>query len=174
MSHPIDSRRTVIAAAAACAALLALPLGAQAATVGQPAPDFTLTDTRGKPVKLSDFKGKHVVLEWTNPGCPYVVKHYGSQNMQSLQKESTAKGVVWLSISSTAQGHYDYLAPAALNSKYSGWGSAPTAHADGRQRQGRHAPMPRAPHRTCTSSMRRACWCMPAASTTSAAPIKTT
>jgi len=127
MSHPIDSRRTFVAAATACAALLALPLGAQAATVGQPAPDFTLTDTRGKPVKLSDFKGKHVVLEWTNPGCPYVVKHYGSQNMQALQKESTAKGVVWLSISSTAQGHYDYLAPAALNSKYSGWGSAATA-----------------------------------------------
>jgi hypothetical protein len=126
MSHPIDSRRAVIAAAATFTALLALPLFAQAATVGQPAPDFTLTDTRGKAVKLSDFKGKHVVLEWTNPGCPYVVKHYGSQNMQALQKESTAKGVVWLSVSSTAQGHYDYLTPAALDAKYSGWGSAAT------------------------------------------------
>ena len=59
---------------------------------------------QGKTVKLSDFKGRHVVLEWTNPGCPFVVKHYGSQNMQGLQKEATAKNVVWLSISSTAPG----------------------------------------------------------------------
>ena len=62
-------------------------LAAQASTVGQAAPDFTLTDVNGKAVKLADFKGKHVVLEWTNPGCPFVVKHYGSGNMQALQKD---------------------------------------------------------------------------------------
>jgi peroxiredoxin len=123
----IASRRRGLVAIAAWAALGAMPALAQTAAVGQPAPAFELVDTSGKPVKLSDFKGKHVVLEWTNPGCPFVVKHYGSQNMQSLQKESTSKGVVWLSISSTAPGHYDYLAPAALGAKYVAWGATPTA-----------------------------------------------
>lgn len=97
--------------------LTAVALTAQAATLGQSAPDFALTDVNGKTVKLSDFKGKHVVLEWTNPGCPFVVKHYGSNNMQTLQAEAKAKGVVWLSINSTEKNHSDYLAPAKLNSK---------------------------------------------------------
>jgi peroxiredoxin len=69
------------------------------ATPGQPAPDFKATDSNGKPVSLSSFKGKHVVLEWTNPECPFVQKHYGSGNMQSLQKTYTGKDVVWLSVS---------------------------------------------------------------------------
>ena len=113
------------------AALLALAPwltpSAQAANVGQAAPAFELSDTTGKAVKLADFKGKFVVLEWTNPSCPFVVKHYGSQNMQTLQKEATAGGVVWLSISSTAKDHYDYLAPAALMQRYEEWGSTPSA-----------------------------------------------
>jgi thiol-disulfide isomerase/thioredoxin len=113
--------------ALALSACAALPAGAQSAAVGQPAPAFELQDTSGKTVKLSDFKGKHVVLEWTNPGCPFVVKHYGSQNMQALQKEAGGKQVVWLAISSTAPGHGDYLAPAALAAQYQGWGAAPTA-----------------------------------------------
>jgi peroxiredoxin len=100
---------------------------AHAATVGQAAPDFALTDVNGKQVKLSDFKGKHVVLEWTNPNCPFVVKHYGSNNMQGLQKEKTAKNVVWLAVNSTAKSHQDYMAPAALSSKMIGeWKGAPT------------------------------------------------
>ena len=86
---------------------------ARAASVGQAAPDFTAIDALGKSHKLSDFKGKHVVLEWTNPGCPFVVKHYGG-NMQGLQKEFTAKGVVWLSVNSTAASASDYLPPAKL------------------------------------------------------------
>ena len=86
-----------------------------AATVGQAAPDFTLTDTSGKTVKLSDFKGKHVVLEWNNPGCPFVRKHYDTANMQALQKEAGGKGVVWLAINSTATTHQDYLAPPKLS-----------------------------------------------------------
>ena len=95
-------------------ALSALAVGtAQAATVGQAAPAFTATDATGKTHKLSDFKGKHVVLEWTNPGCPFVVKHY-SGNMQALQKEFTAKGVVWLSVNSTSKDASDYLEPAKL------------------------------------------------------------
>ena len=98
------------------AAALALAAGAATAvaTLGQPAPAFTATDTQGKPVSLADFKGKHVVLEWVNPGCPYVVKHYGSTNMQGTQKEAVAKGVVWLAINSTANDHSDYKAPAAM------------------------------------------------------------
>ena len=111
----------------ALAAALALPAAALAGTIGQPAPDFELRDTSGKPVKLADFKGKHVVLEWTNPGCPFVQKHYNSQNMQGLQKEYTAQNVVWLSVSSTAKGSYDYLDPTALNAKYKDWGAAQTA-----------------------------------------------
>ncbi|TAG80869.1 MAG: thioredoxin family protein [Burkholderiales bacterium] len=111
---------TLLAASLAFAA-------ANAATVGQAAPDFTLTDVNGKSIKLSDFKGKHVVLEWTNPNCPFVVKHYGSNNMQTLQKDKTAKNVVWLAVNSTAKSHQDYMAPAALSSKMIGeWKAAPT------------------------------------------------
>ena len=107
--------RRHLAALACLSALAAAPFSAHAtAAVGQAAPDFTLTDTAGKAVRLSDFKGKHVVLEWVNPGCPYVRKHYGSANMQGTQREVTSKGVVWLAINSTESGHYDYLPPAKL------------------------------------------------------------
>lgn len=115
--------------AAVALPLLALSLfpAAQAATVGEAAPAFEVKDVGGKTVKLADFKGKHVVLEWTHPGCPFVAKHYGTQNMQGLQKEFTAKDVVWLSISSTAPSNADYLAPAALAAKYKAWGASATA-----------------------------------------------
>ena len=96
------------------------------AIVGQTAPDFSAVDTAGKAHKLSDFKGKLVVLEWTNPGCPFVVKHY-SGNMQALQKEFTGKGVVWLAINSTGQGSGDYLAPAKLGSWMKDKSGTPTA-----------------------------------------------
>lgn len=96
------------------ASMLTAGFAQAAASVGQPAPDFTLTDTSGKAVKLSDFKGKHVVLEWNNPGCPFVRKHYDTANMQTLQKEAGGKEVVWLAINSTATSHQDYLAPAQL------------------------------------------------------------
>jgi peroxiredoxin len=85
-----------------------------AATVGQPAPAFTATDTSGKTVSLADFKGRHVVLEWTNPGCPFVVKHYQSANMQATQKEAVTKGVVWLTINSTSEDASDYKKPADM------------------------------------------------------------
>jgi peroxiredoxin len=127
MSSMTDARRQCLRAAVA---LLAIAAGSSAlaqAAVGQPAPAFELADTAGKTVKLADFKGRFVVLEWTNPGCPFVVKHYGSQNMQSLQKEAAAQKVVWLSISSTAPGHGDYLAPVALATQYKDWGAAPAA-----------------------------------------------
>ena len=102
-----------IASALALLSSAALASATQA-TVGQPAPAFTVSDATGKPVSLADFKGKHVVLEWVNPGCPFVVKHYSSANMQGTQKEATAKGVVWLAVSSTAPDASDYKKPADL------------------------------------------------------------
>jgi peroxiredoxin len=97
------------ALALATASALAAP-----AVVGQPAPAFSATDTSGKTVSLADFKGKTVVLEWVNPGCPYVRKHYDSANMQGTQKGAVGQGVVWLAVNSTAQGHYDYKKPADM------------------------------------------------------------
>src|SRR3954469_6005519 len=72
--------------------------------VGSAAPAFSLTDAKGKTKSLGDYKGKFVVLEWFNPECPFVKKHYGSGNMQKLQEEYTGKGVVWLTIDSSAPG----------------------------------------------------------------------
>lgn len=96
--------------------LLALTIGsAVAATPGGAAPDFSIADTAGKPVKLSDFKGKFIVLEWTNPECPFVQKHYVSQNMQALQKEWAAKDVVWLSINSTNQSSSEFKTPQQMS-----------------------------------------------------------
>jgi peroxiredoxin len=80
--------------------------------VGKPAPDFTLSDCTGKNVSLSDYKDKVVVLEWVNHGCPFVVKHYGSGNMQKLQADAASKGVVWLSISSSAPGKQGHMSAA--------------------------------------------------------------
>ena len=110
------NRRTFSSSVALAAIAAGTGQAHAAATIGQTAPDFTATDALGKTHKLSDFKGKHVVLEWTNPGCPFVVKHYGG-NMQALQKEFTAKGVVWLAITSTEKGSYEYFPPA----KMMGW-----------------------------------------------------
>lgn len=94
---------------------LLLAAAAQAVpSVGQEAPDFALRDATGKTVKLSDFRGKPVVLEWTNPGCPYVRKHYDSGNMAATQQDATSRGAVWLSINSTEKDSGDYLEPARL------------------------------------------------------------
>lgn len=94
---------------------------------GQPAPDFTLTDSDGKAHKLSDFAGKVVVLEWLNHGCPFVKKHYDSGNMQKLQKKYTGEGVVWLSIVSSAPGKQGHMSPADTNKTKTEKGAAPTA-----------------------------------------------
>ncbi len=91
-------------AAGAFALSAASTAAATEAVVGQPAPTFSLPDTTGQSVALADEKGKFVVLEWTNESCPFVKKHYGSGNMQKLQETYTGKGVVWLSIASSAPG----------------------------------------------------------------------
>jgi len=95
--------------------------------VGQPAPAFTLKDSNGQSHNLSDFKGKFVVLEWLNHGCPFVVKHYESGNMQKLQKEYTGKDVVWLSIVSSAPGKQGHMTPEETNKTKADKGSAATA-----------------------------------------------
>ena len=99
-----------------------------AAVVGQAAPAFTLPDTHGGRHSLSDLKGKMVVLEWVNFECPFVGKHYGSGNMQKLQKAYTGKGVVWLSINSSAEGKQGYFAPEKIDALLKEKGAAPTAY----------------------------------------------
>jgi peroxiredoxin len=100
-----------LAHAVIAGAFIAGGAGATLAQVqpGKPAPEFTLQDSSGKTVKLADFKGKTVVLEWTNQDCPYVRKHYGGGNMQQLQKDAAAKDVVWLTISSSAPGQQGHV-----------------------------------------------------------------
>ncbi len=95
--------------------------------VGSAAPDFSLPSAHGKTESLSKFKGKYVVLEWFNPGCPFVQKHYKSDNMQNLQKEFTGKGVVWLTIDSSAPGEQGNLSPAEAVKQMGDWKMHSTA-----------------------------------------------
>jgi hypothetical protein len=91
---------------------LLLAVAAQATSVGDRAPEFTAVDSHGKTHSLAEYRGKFVVLEWTNNGCPYTRKHYESGNMQGLQQQWTAKGVVWLTVLSSAQGSQGYMTGA--------------------------------------------------------------
>jgi peroxiredoxin len=108
-------------------AIIAAVSAAWAARVGERAPDFTATDTNGKSHKLSEYAGKFVVLEWTNRGCPYTQKHYDSGNMQRLQKEWTARGVVWLTVISSAPGKQGYVTASEENAYLKQINGAPTA-----------------------------------------------
>ena len=107
-------------------AALAAPALANA-PAGQSAPAFTVTDLAGKAVNLADYKGKTVVLEWHNFGCPFVQKHYRSGNMQSLQKKY-ANDVVWLAVNSTNKGAWDYTEPAKLAVQLRDFGAAPAKY----------------------------------------------
>lgn len=118
--------KTALMSLTAFLLLAAVPAMA-AVEVGKPAPDFTGTDTHGTEHTLSDFKGKTVVLEWSNHGCPYVQKHYGTGNMQALQKEATDDGVVWLTIVSSAPGKQGYTTPEEANALMEEQNSHPTA-----------------------------------------------
>ncbi len=111
------------------AAVLVLSAAAARADVapGQPAPDFTLSDQAGKARKLSDSKGKYVVLEWWNKDCPFVRRHYDAKNMQGLQKKYTGKGVVWYSIDSGAEGKEGYLTAKDASKVMKKQGMASTA-----------------------------------------------
>jgi peroxiredoxin len=95
--------------------------------VGSAAPDFSLTDAKGKTHSLSQYKGKYIVLEWFNPECPFVKKHYGGGNMQKLQQEYTGKGVVWFSIDSSAPGSEGNLSPEQAEKVTTAWKTKQTA-----------------------------------------------
>ena len=101
--------------------------GATAAKVGDPAPDFTAPSTKGTPVSLGEYKGKIVILEWTNHECPYVRKHYESGNMQALQREATGQGVVWLTLISSAKGEQGYVSAAQADELTATRKATPTA-----------------------------------------------
>lgn len=92
-----------------------MPAAQAAPVIGETAPDFTAVDTNGKEHTLSDFKGKTVILEWSNHECPFVVKHYGSGNMQKLQKEATDDGAIWLTIVSSAKGKQGHTTAEQAN-----------------------------------------------------------
>jgi peroxiredoxin len=110
MEHTMIKSRTLLSAAVVAAFTLASAAWA-AIEVGQPAPDFKAQDVSGAQHSLSEYRGKFVVLEWNNPGCPFVQKHYDSGNMQKLQKEFTQRGVVWLTVNSTNPHNGDFRTP---------------------------------------------------------------
>lgn len=111
------------------AALLTLPIAAQAAgpQIGKPAPAFSATDADGKTVSLGDYKGKTVVLEWTNHDCPFVKKMYGGQAMQALQKKWTEAGIVWLTVISSAPGEQGAVSPQDANRLTQERGATPSS-----------------------------------------------
>ena len=126
---------SLLALSLAALSLAIVPGSASALNVGDTAPDFTVTSSDGKPVKLSDYQGKVVVLEWFNEGCPFVQKHYTPGAMQKLQTEYTGKDVVWLTINSTGTEHRDYLSPEKTKAVAAKWNiksSAMLLDADGK------------------------------------------
>ncbi|MGC2398534.1 MAG: redoxin domain-containing protein [Acidobacteriaceae bacterium] len=121
------TRKSPVLAAIVAAVLTMVGSSAWAAQVGSPAPDFHGTDSNGKTQSLDQYHGKYVVLEWHNHDCPYTMKHYQSGNMQSLQKEWTAKGVVWLTVISSAPGEQGYVNGPQENAYLKKMGADPTA-----------------------------------------------
>ncbi|MCW5731010.1 MAG: redoxin domain-containing protein [Alphaproteobacteria bacterium] len=129
-------RRTLLGGISALAllsgaALMTLPAASIAAgagpEVGRGAPDFQAMDIDGKPVRLADFRGRTVVLEWSNHECPFVRKHYSSGNMQQLQKAATDEGIVWLTIVSSAKGEQGYVSAAEAGQLIADQKAAPTS-----------------------------------------------
>lgn len=108
-------------------AVLAVISAVWAARVGDRAPDFTATDSHGKVHKLSEYQGKFVVLEWTNRGCPYTQKQYDSGNMQRLQREWTSRGIIWLTVISSAPGKQGYVTAPEENAYVKQVNAEPTA-----------------------------------------------
>ena len=111
----------------AALAVIAAP-AAGAAIVGKPAPNFTLPDVNGKRVSLSAFRGKTIVIEWNNPECPFVRKHYGSGNMQKTQEAAAKDGMVWLTINSSAPGNQGHVTGAQAKAYLAKAGARPTAY----------------------------------------------
>ncbi|MGA2902290.1 MAG: redoxin domain-containing protein [Candidatus Korobacteraceae bacterium] len=120
------TKPSLISTIAILAVLMALP-AAWAGRVGEAAPEFTATDSNGNVHRLSQYRGKFVVLEWSNRGCPYTQKHYNGGNMQRLQREWTAKGVIWLTVISSAPGKQGYVTASEENTYLKQVNAAPTA-----------------------------------------------
>ena len=122
--------KTMSVAALAAISILAVDQATavppSAARVGEPAPQFNAPDITGKTIRLADYAGKTIVLEWTNDGCPFVGKHYDSGNMQALQQKYTAAGVVWLTLASSAPGEQGYVTPADAKADLAHWRATPT------------------------------------------------
>ena len=116
-----------IASGVAAGVLARPPASWAAARVGEPSPAFTATATAGSPVSLADYRGKLVILEWTNHECPYVRKHYETGNMQALQKEATGQGVVWLTVISSAPNEQGYVTPGQADELTATRKASPTA-----------------------------------------------
>jgi peroxiredoxin len=134
MTNLLRTRYVVTAAIIAAASTVGGLMGggmpafaAGAVLIGQPAPEFTATDSKGAPVSLSQYRGKVVVLEWTNADCPYTHKHYASGNMQSLQSLAQKNGVVWLSVISSAPGKQGYVNGPGADQLTVSRGASPTA-----------------------------------------------
>jgi len=123
------STAAILAIAALWVGIVSLsgPARGAAAQIGQPAPEFTAKDTQGNGLTLSQFRGKTVVLEWTNADCPYTRKHYSSGNMQGIQALARKSGVVWLTVISSAPGKQGYVNGPAADALTQSRGAAPTA-----------------------------------------------
>ena len=117
----------LVLAGTASSLLSTRPAWAAVAKVGEAAPGFTVNATNGSPVSLGSYNGKVVVLEWTNHDCPYVRKHYDSGNMQSLQREATGQGAVWLTVISSVEGTQGYVTPPQADELTTSRKAAPTA-----------------------------------------------
>src|SRR5262245_31012721 len=126
MSNFVVARRSLLLGSAAVALMPAVAF-ADGPDVGKPAPPFTAVDSNGKTWSLADLKGKVVVIETTNDGCPYVRKHYNAKNMQDQQREAAAKGVVWLTSASSAKGEQGYVTAAEANQLTASRDAAPAA-----------------------------------------------
>jgi len=127
MSHPNKPMKSQIVLLTAASFLTTVLFAADVPPVGSAAPEFSLPDAHGKTHSLADYKGKYVVLEWFNPECPFVKKHYGSDNMQKLQADYTGKGVVWLTIDSNAPGTEGNITAEQAQKIMSGWKTHQTA-----------------------------------------------
>ena len=126
MSHLVVARRSLLLGSAAVALMPAIAF-ADGPDIGKPAPLFTAVDSNGKTWSLGDLKGKVVVIETTNDGCPYVRKHYNARNMQDQQREAAANGVVWLTSASSAKGEQGYVTAAEANQLTKSRDAAPAA-----------------------------------------------
>ena len=126
MSTIVVPRRSLMLGGAAVALMPAMSFAASP-DLGKPAPLFTAVDSNGKSWSLADLKGKVVVIETTNDGCPYVRKHYSARNMQDQQREAAAQGVVWLTSASSAKGEQGYVTAAQANDLTKSRDAAPAA-----------------------------------------------